>query len=276
MKNGLDYFSLDVNMDEKMALIEAEFGLIGFGVIVKLYQKVYGDGYYVEWSNEVALLFAKRIGLGGGVVSEILSASIRRGIFDRDLYEKYQILTSRGIQKRYFEAVSRRKQIDVKKEYLLVQVGQICENVHINQVNVDNNPKNVDRNAQSKGKESKVKKKRETQKTCDAFERFANGDEALLEALRGFEAARKELKAPMNERAKTLLTGKLLALSAEVRDRRRYQVNCLETAILNGWKSVYALKEFRDSEPVPEAGTAPDWVGKDAPTLDEILGVDFG
>lgn len=39
-KVGLDYFELDCHMDEKIELIEAEFGLKGFAVIVKLYQSI--------------------------------------------------------------------------------------------------------------------------------------------------------------------------------------------------------------------------------------------
>jgi len=72
MKSGLEFFPLDVHMDDKVELIEAEFGLAGFAVIVKLYQKIYGAGYYCEWSKEVALLFGKKIGLGVNAVSEIV------------------------------------------------------------------------------------------------------------------------------------------------------------------------------------------------------------
>ena len=43
MSNGITYFPLDVHMDDNIELIEAEFGLTGFAVIVKLYQKIYGD-----------------------------------------------------------------------------------------------------------------------------------------------------------------------------------------------------------------------------------------
>ena len=42
MKSGLEYFPLDCNMDDKLELIEAEFGITGFGVVVKLFQKIYG------------------------------------------------------------------------------------------------------------------------------------------------------------------------------------------------------------------------------------------
>ena len=157
-KSGLEYFPLDVVLDDKFELIEAEFGLTGFAVIVKLFQKIYGgQGYYCEWTNEVALLFAKRIGLGGSVVSEIVAASIKRGIFSQELYDKYNILTSPGIQERYFEAVIRRKKVEVKKEYLLIKHTQNFKNVVISSENVNIFQKNADISKQSKVEESKVK-----------------------------------------------------------------------------------------------------------------------
>ena len=169
MKNGIDYFSFDVQLDDKFELIEAEFGLTGFAVVVKLFQKIYGgQGYYCEWTNDVALLFSKKIGreLGGNVVSEIVNASIKRGIFDKEMYEKYQILTSAGVQKRYFSAVSRRKQINVKNEYLLVKVTHFSDDVNILSENVCNFGENADnfkqrKEEKSKEKKSKLKKRKE-------------------------------------------------------------------------------------------------------------------
>lgn len=159
MKSGIDYFPLDVNNDVKLDLIEAEFGITGFGVVVQLLREIYGkQGYYIEWTTEVALLFAKKIGLGGSAVSEIVSASIRRGMFDKDLYEKYQVLTSNGIQKRYFEAVKRRKEIEVDEHILLVNVAQICKNADIKRRNVNISSKNADIPKQSKVEKSKEKK----------------------------------------------------------------------------------------------------------------------
>ena len=161
MNSGITYFPLDVHLDDKFDLIEAEFGLTGFAVVVKLLQRIYGgQGYYCEWTKDVALLFGKNLGFkpGDNVVSEIVEASIRRGIFDRNLYEKYQILTSRGIQKRYFEAVSRRVKVEVKAEYLLVQVEQNYKNVYIFKENVDISSENVNISEQRKVEKRKVNK----------------------------------------------------------------------------------------------------------------------
>ena len=156
-KSGIDYFPLDVTLDAKFELVEAEFGLTGFGVVVHLLQEIYGKaGYYIEWTEEVALLFARKIGLGGSVVSEIVEASIRRGMFDKEKYDKYRVLTSKGIQKRYFEAVSRRKVLEVDFNILLVDVAQILPNVDIRAVNVNISSKNADILKQSKVEESRV------------------------------------------------------------------------------------------------------------------------
>ena len=161
MNNGINYFPLNVHLDDKFELIEAEFGLKGFAIVVKLFQKIYGQqGYYCEWTEDVALLLGKNVGLGGDAVSEIVRAAIKRGIFDSELYDKYQILTSRGIQERYFEAVSRRKEVEVRKEYLLIKVDQIYKNVRILNENVNISSKNVNISEQKKVEESKVKEKR--------------------------------------------------------------------------------------------------------------------
>ena len=158
MKSGIDFFPLDVSLDNKFKLIEAEFGVTGFGVVVHLLQEIYGqEGYYIEWTEEVALLFAQKYGVGYSAVSEIVSASIRRGMFDKEIFDKYHILTSRGIQKRYFDAVSRRKVLEVREDILLVDIAQILKNVNIEFKNANISGENDDISEQSKVKESKVK-----------------------------------------------------------------------------------------------------------------------
>ncbi len=159
MRSGIDYFPLECRLDDKMKLIKAEFGLTGRAIVVDLWCRIYSEeGYYCVWDSEVALLFASEEGVGGKVVSEVVDAAIRRGIFDRDKYEQYGILTSHGIQKRYFEAVSRRVSVEAKKEYLCFDVAKKYKNVCILGENVYRNEENVYRNGQSKVEESEVDK----------------------------------------------------------------------------------------------------------------------
>lgn len=162
MKNGVNYFPLDVHLDNKFKLLEAEFGYKAFAVIIKLFQKIYGEeGYFCYWDSEVLLLFSHEIGLGCNCVSEIIEKAVLRGIFNKDLYKKYNILTSRGIQERYFTIVKRRKSVEVESKYLLIKGTQIYQDVCKIDKNVYKNDENVCKEEQSKVKESKVNKSKE-------------------------------------------------------------------------------------------------------------------
>ena len=159
LKEGVDYFSLDCYMDDKIKMIQAEFGLKGFAIVVKLWQTIYREhGYYCEWNEEKKLLFASEEGAdcGPGLINEIVQACISIYIFSKKLFDKYQILTSRGIQKRYLSITAKRKKAEMKKEYSLVEVAHNSINDDNNRVNVGKNQVNSVDNTQSKVKESKV------------------------------------------------------------------------------------------------------------------------
>jgi len=165
-KEGLDYFPLDVDIDQddKVQLIEARFGITGFAIVIKLFMKIYKEGYYYEWTEKEQLLFSKRINVDINQVNDVINECLKWGLFDQKLYKKYSILTSKGIQRRYMEAVRRRKQVQIIKEYFLLDQSDYSNIifVNINPINDDNNTisedVNVSNNPQSKVKKSKVKK----------------------------------------------------------------------------------------------------------------------
>ena len=167
-KEGIPSFLLDCRTNDNISEIEAEYGVKGFAVVVRLWQKIYAEkGYYCEWVERSPLLFLSNwFGGNSGVtvslINEIVKRCLNNGIFDAKMHEEYSILTSTRIQTQYFDVVKRRKEILVKKQYLLVSVdkiyGVVCENdvsVCINQKNVCRNAKNVYRKLQSKEKKEK-------------------------------------------------------------------------------------------------------------------------
>lgn len=159
LKLGLDYFPLDVNMDDDVELLEAECGLEGYAILIKLWQKIYSNGYYMEWNEDVALLFSRKINSNINTVNSVVNTCLRRGIFDKSINEKYGILTSPGIQKRYLIACnqSKRKYIRMDKRYILVNSDYtkfITELIEFP----------PEESTQRKGKEREKKRKREESK----------------------------------------------------------------------------------------------------------------
>jgi len=167
LKQGLDSFHLDCHTNEKIAEIEAEYGLKGFGVIIRLWQKIYAEkGYYCEWTSRSALLFLAQwfggnSGVNLGLINDVIERSLEIGIFDRNLYEKYSILTSKRIQEQYFEATKRRKVLKTESAYLLVGVPKTVDDVNIIEENAYKKDENVNISKQSKVKESKVKESKD-------------------------------------------------------------------------------------------------------------------
>ena len=131
-KQGVDYFPLDVHMDDKVKFIELKFGLEGYAIYIKLLQKIYSYGYWYKWGEDEKLLFANEINADQQLIESVINECLKRDLFHEKLYQQYGILTSRGIQKRYYEITKRRKEISVIPEYTLID--------DINQVNVNINP----------------------------------------------------------------------------------------------------------------------------------------
>ena len=82
VKQNLDYFPLDCNLDQKFQLLEAEHGITGFGIIIRLLQTIYGEeGYYIKWDRDTEILFASKIILDGDINIKInkIRAVIKKG-----------------------------------------------------------------------------------------------------------------------------------------------------------------------------------------------------
>lgn len=121
-KVGLEYFSLDVVLDDKVELMEAKYGLDGFAILIKLWQKIYANGYYIDWKEDNAILFSRKINTEITLVNTVVDECLNREIFDFNLFDKYKILTSTGIQKRYLTTYKqlKRSYIPMKESYLLI------------------------------------------------------------------------------------------------------------------------------------------------------------
>ncbi len=174
-KIGMDSFLLDCHTNDNISEIEAAYGVKGFAVVVRLWQKIYSEkGYYCEWVERSPLLFlANWFGGNSGVtvnlIMDIVNRCLNNGIFDAGMYGNYSILTSERIQSQYFDVVKRRESIPVKKEYLLISVGKIKGIAYENEVSVCRNQKNVCRSGTSKEKESKGNKNRECMRRIEDF-----------------------------------------------------------------------------------------------------------
>lgn len=153
-KQGLEYFSFDTDFfsDVKIRRISRACGPASTSILICLLCNIYRDkGYYITWDENLPFVVADTVGTTEGAVEEVVKKAIQVGFFDKELFDKYKILTSNGIQNRFKSAVARREEIEYVVDYLVSE--------HKNEVIAYKNEVIDDRSTQSKVKVKRKKTK---------------------------------------------------------------------------------------------------------------------
>lgn len=159
VKQGIDYFPFDVDFfsDIKIRKIARACGSQATSILICLLCNIYKDnGYYILWDEDLPFVIADTVGVSEGAVKEVILKALQVDFFDQNIYKKYQVLTSYGIQKRFKSAVYKRESIVYIEEYMVPDVRNIVSDVKNQVTDV--------RSTQSKVNKSKVNKSKENKK----------------------------------------------------------------------------------------------------------------
>ena len=153
-RNGVDFFPFPCHNSTAIKLIESKFKLRGFAIIIKLFQKIYAEeGYYLQLSDDVILLLTQEFAVNDNLIPEVIAEAVKRDIFDKTIFEKYNVLTSLDIQKTYLTITRKRtKKIVFKKEYILPLTYKYL----ISAEKIKKSAENLNKGKESKVNESKV------------------------------------------------------------------------------------------------------------------------
>ncbi len=168
IKQGIDYFPLDTGFfsDVKIRKIARACGPNAASVLICLLCNIYRDnGYYILWDEDLPFCIADEVGVSEGCVKEVLLKAVQVGFFDVEKHSAYGILTSSGIQKRFFEITRQRTETEIIPEYLINTVNNSIFHVN-NSINpVSNEQSKVIKVKRRKSKAKPEEEKKETS-TC--------------------------------------------------------------------------------------------------------------
>lgn len=125
-KTGLDYFPLDVDIfdDPKVLFIQDKFDSKGELITIKLLCWIFRNGYYCEWNEDHAFIFAKKhfSNIKANLIIDVVNELVKRGFFNEEIFSRFGILTSKGIQHRWLSAIEQSKRSAIiKPEYNLLE-----------------------------------------------------------------------------------------------------------------------------------------------------------
>lgn len=156
-ERGLEYFPLNISLTGNIEYVKCIYGKMGESVMISLWQRIYNNGFYVEYNDKSPLVFSQEFGeqltacfpekqkQRWEIYDEIIHASMEYSILDKDLFEKYNILTSAEIQEKYFLAKKKSKYCNLVHEYEMdyLLLPDVKERIEIEKNIKEKNNKNI-------------------------------------------------------------------------------------------------------------------------------------
>ena len=174
-KEGLDYFPFDVGFfsDRKIKILKSRYGMDGISVYLYILCEIYRDkGYYIQTDEDFCYTVSDDLNMDFDKIGQIMNFLLGRSLFENTLFKSDKVLTSRGIQVRYQQAIKNRaskKAVDVNEKFWLLSEEEtegyikVTKNQSFSVKNKGYSVKNDSfseekphKGKESKGKESKV------------------------------------------------------------------------------------------------------------------------
>ncbi|MDE7377510.1 MAG: DUF4373 domain-containing protein [Paraprevotella sp.] len=122
-KSGLEYFPFDIDFfqDIRIRKLIKRQGGKAVTVYALLLCLIYKNGYYIQWDDELPFIGSEMSGFDEAYVSEVIKTCLTLGLFDKNLYDAEQVLTSKGIQVRYCNIQRLNKRMSRIDKYSLLE-----------------------------------------------------------------------------------------------------------------------------------------------------------
>ena len=245
-KKGLDYFPkmVDFYEDDKIFDLLDRYGPLGVTVYDCILCIVYKHGYYAEIPlDKLSKMIIKMIGnkwvKSQKAVVQVVHFCSEIGLLDDDLMTK-NIITSVGIQRRYYEiAVKRMKRRLYTDQYWLLGKAEDEEpllNAPLNGISSEENRINSEEN-QNNSEESALEIKENKNIDNIAF------SPELERAFQMYLLVRRNNFGAIPEEQIQALRDDLLNLS----DKEEERIAIVKKATASGWKSFYKTEKKREA-----------------------------
>ena len=233
-KQGIDYAGWSVDIfdgDKKIDKLLDAKGWKGFGIYFFLCQRAYKtNGYYYEWGYDDCATTARKMGGGinSGTVKETVDYCLQVDLFDKRLFDEWGVLTSRGIQRRFWAVLSERRSKTVYQEYWLLK-SEECKGLVKVSLKSDVQPTNS--NVQSSNDDMSPIKKSKVNNIYN-IKQFSP---ELEQSFQTYLLVRKHNSGELIPEQENALREEL----QKIADNDAERLAIVKKATVSGWKSFY-------------------------------------
>lgn len=122
-KSGLEYFPFDIDFfqDIRIRKLIKRQGGKAITVYALLLCLIYKNGYYMQWDEELPFIGSEMSGYDEAYVAEVIKTCLSLGLFNKELFDNEQVLTSKSIQIRYCTIQRLNKRMSRIQQYALIE-----------------------------------------------------------------------------------------------------------------------------------------------------------
>ena len=202
-KRGIEYFPFDVDFfsDKKIRILKSRFGADGIAIYLYLLCEVYKNGYFIQIDDDYEYIISDDLSMSNEKVKQVLKFLLERSLLDSKLFQSDTIITSRGIQCRFQEAIKTRaskSEIEVESKYWLLSESETQPFIKFtqNEDYSEKNPSYSEKNPSYSEKNPSYSEKNDTKesKEKESKENKSNTRSELNES-----APSSNLKIPLND-----------------------------------------------------------------------------
>lgn len=221
-ERGIAYFPINADhfSNKKIKLLLIDCGPEGYVGFMKILCEAYkSNGYFFDLNDPdfIEIFCADDLKMTRESFYSLIESAVNRGLFNRELFMKFRILTSRRMQVNFIEATKRRAMTgkinpawNLIKDLAEPEFERASSNLHQSVTetpgNVTETPGNVDINSQSRVDKSRVDKSRvdTTTDVNNSSENVADAetDERTEDNIRDFFRSHARLKGEKEQAMK--------------------------------------------------------------------------
>ena len=159
-KTGLNYFPFDIDtfQDIKIRKLIKYQGGKAVTIYASLLCLIYKSGYYMRWDEELPFIISEQTGFEEAYIQEVIKSCMVLGLLSKDLFDKEQILTSKGIQERYRDICKQMKRKCDFSEFSLISSEENGISSEKTGISSEEKPINPEESTQKKKKEKENNK----------------------------------------------------------------------------------------------------------------------
>lgn len=180
INDGLLYFSFgcDFYSSKTAKMLRARFGSVGIDAFFYILCECFKNGYFIQADDDFKSIMSADLNIQEDRVKDIITFLLDKQIFDNELYDSCQILTSEEIQRQFQEGIKTRARKKPRKieRYWLLEAAETLPCLKVDDISGNKSSKSENNDTKKRKEKKENKEEKENKEYKEKKEEKEKGE----------------------------------------------------------------------------------------------------